>query len=175
MNKEILQQTLDALRNSTPIPLATDDDYAEGARKLHMAAIKGLEDAIALPTPKPQLNWSTLVSWWESGAEDWDELRNIVSLMMVQPDIIERKLNEASRDAAVDTLHSLGYTYFGSNLWKLPVQPISIEQQGRCSETLRALGKHYPRICAECGLGPCKTRLTPLTTQSILRSSLYTA
>lgn len=26
----------------------------------------------------------------------------------------------------------------------------------RCSNTLRLLGKPYPRTCQECGLGPCK-------------------
>ena len=39
-----------------------------------------------------------------------------------------------------------------------PAVPTAVAQYGRCSDTLRNLGKAYPRTCAECGLGPCKTK-----------------
>lgn len=37
-------------------------------------------------------------------------------------------------------------------------QPLTAAQYGCCSNILRNLGKSYPRTCAECGLGPCKTQ-----------------
>ena len=37
------------------------------------------------------------------------------------------------------------------------VPKVSVFQYARCSNTLRTLGRSYPRTCAECGLGPCKT------------------
>ena len=31
-----------------------------------------------------QINWSTIVEWWESGGENWDEFKNIVSGVISQ-------------------------------------------------------------------------------------------
>ena len=42
-------------------------------------------------------------------------------------------------------------------------KPVTLEQYGRCSDTMRMLGNSYPKTCLECGLGPCKIRLTPST------------
>lgn len=86
-DKEVLQQALDAIRNSTPTPLATDCEYAEGSWQLRKKAIAGLEAIIAQPVASP------------------------------------RRLYEASRDAAVNTLMGLGYEYFGASQWQPPVQP----------------------------------------------------
>ena len=43
-------------------------------------------------------------------------------------------------------------------LFTHPVRPMSDAPKiySRCSNTLRLLGKPYPRTCQECGLGPCK-------------------
>lgn len=37
-------------------------------------------------------------------------------------------------------------------------EPVTIAQYSRCTNTLRTLGRPYPRTCQECGLGPCKTK-----------------
>ena len=34
------------------------------------------------PTKKP--NWKNLVAWWESGAEQWDGLKNVVAAMLAE-------------------------------------------------------------------------------------------
>jgi len=48
----------------------------------------------------------------------------------------------------------------------------TIEQYSNCTYTLRNLGKAYPRTCAECGLGPCKTRPAPAVPKSAIEVEL---
>ena len=52
--KELLQQALDALLNSTPTSISNaDDDYCESGWKEHGDAITALREALAAPMPEP--------------------------------------------------------------------------------------------------------------------------
>lgn len=55
---------------------------------------------LAAGAREAQLNWSTLVSWWESGAEDWEELKGIVRAMLAQPAREAQPELEVKREAA---------------------------------------------------------------------------
>ena len=53
MSKELLQQALDALLNSTPKPTANADDYCERGWKEREDAITALRSALAAPPAAP--------------------------------------------------------------------------------------------------------------------------
>lgn len=79
MTQQVMQQALEALRKAMQGNLQYDEA---------MSSFIALNDAINQPAqaaqPAQQLNWSELAAWWESGAEQWDGLKDIV-LRMVHP------------------------------------------------------------------------------------------
>lgn len=53
LNKELLQQALDALRHSIPSRRPGEDAYCERGWSEHKAAITALREALAAPMPEP--------------------------------------------------------------------------------------------------------------------------
>jgi hypothetical protein len=54
-----------------------------------LQALRSQKLGMVLVPPVRELNWSELVTWWESGAEQWDGLRVIVSRMIGAPPVRE--------------------------------------------------------------------------------------
>ena len=82
---EYRQGLIDALNMVKPEQPA---DHVEDALNM----VKAVQPAL-----KPPLNWSTLVAWWESGAEDWEELKGIVTAMMAQP-VLSGEVTDAENE-----------------------------------------------------------------------------
>ena len=82
----------------------------------------------------------TVCAYFDRDA-DFDEIKQVIEALMQR-----LQSRSVTSDAALQAAIAQ------------PEQPLSVAQYGRCAGTLKALGKLYSRTCAECGLGPCKTK-----------------
>lgn len=78
----VLEVELAALKTQKPVAWANDKGDAFGPRDVAGYNISKMTPLYAAPVPPVQeLNWSELVAWWESGAEQLEGLKDIVSRM----------------------------------------------------------------------------------------------
>jgi len=94
------------------------------AKIIHTAVMMATDPAINAAQPAHALNWSELVAWWESGAEQWEGLRDIVSRMASHAHAIDTSRRCVEKQAG-DVQVPEGWREFIENVAKAGSEPLN--------------------------------------------------